>query len=79
MYNFMDGRRYEGTFKDDARTGPGCFSSPKGESYQGDWEEDEKRSRHVGMGGQHLRDFAEGLSEQVCDRIVATVPGAAAG
>ena len=45
----------------------------------GDWEEDEKRSRHVGMGGQHLRDFAEGLSEQVCDRIVATVPGAAAG
>ena len=36
-----------------------------------DWDEDTKRSRHTGMGGPHLREFAEGLSEAECDRIAA--------
>ena len=31
-----------------------------------DWEEGSKQSHHVGMGG---REFADGLSEEQCDRI----------
>ena len=34
-----------------------------------DWEEDCKRTKHVSMGGRHMREFAEGFSEEVCDRI----------
>ena len=34
-----------------------------------DWEEDTKNTTHVGMGGKYMRDFADGLSEEDCDRI----------
>ena len=34
-----------------------------------DWEEDVKRTRHRGMGGTYMADFADGLSEEDCDRI----------
>jgi len=34
-----------------------------------DWDEDAKRLKHVSMGGVFLREFADGLSEEDCDRI----------
>jgi len=34
-----------------------------------DWDEDAKRLLHVGMGGKFLCEFADGLSEEDCDRI----------
>ena len=34
-----------------------------------DWEEGSKQSHHVGMGGRHMCEFADGLSEEQCDRI----------
>ena len=34
-----------------------------------DWEEGSKQSHHVGMGGRALCEFADGLSEEQCDRI----------
>ena len=33
------------------------------------WEEEDKRDKHVSMGGRFMRDFAEGFSEEMCDRI----------
>ena len=34
------------------------------------WEDpDMKRQEYVAMGGQHLVEFANGLSEEECDRI----------
>ena len=35
-----------------------------------DWDPEYRRTKHVGMGGQKfLCDFAEGFSEEECDRI----------
>ena len=34
-----------------------------------EWEEESKRTKHINLGGKHLRDFAMGLSEEQCDRI----------
>ena len=34
-----------------------------------DWDADALRTTHVNMGGIYLSDFAEGLSEEACDRI----------
>ena len=34
-----------------------------------DWDADAKRLKHVSMGGVFLREFADGLSEEDCDRI----------
>ena len=34
-----------------------------------EWEEDNKRGKHVAMGGKYLHEFSEGLSEEACDRI----------
>ena len=34
-----------------------------------DWDEDAKRLMHVSMGGKFLCEFADGLSEEDCDRI----------
>ena len=40
----------------------------------GDWEEDAKKTAHKALGGIHLHQFADGLSEEDCDRI-AGLPG----
>ena len=40
-----------------------------------DWEED-KKSKHVSMGGPHLREFDRGLTEEECDRIAGIAPSA---
>ena len=40
-----------------------------------DWPAGTKRTTHVNMGGPHLADFAEGLTEEECDRIASTRPG----
>ena len=38
-----------------------------------EWEEEEdKQAKHMSMGGLHLVDFAEGLSEEDCDRIASS-------
>ena len=34
-----------------------------------DWETDDPRAEHIGMGGTYMKDFADGLSEAECDRI----------
>ena len=34
-----------------------------------EWEEADKRSKHVGMGGMYMYDFAMGLTEEECDMI----------
>ena len=34
-----------------------------------EWEEADKRSKHVGMGGMYMCDFAMGLTEEECDMI----------
>jgi hypothetical protein len=34
-----------------------------------DWDQDTKRTKHVGMGGKFMVDFAEGLTEEQCDHI----------
>ena len=34
------------------------------------WETDEKKTKHVGMGGKFLRDFAVGLSDDDMNKIV---------
>ena len=34
-----------------------------------DWDTDDPRAEHIAMGGRHMQDFADGLSEAVCDRI----------
>ena len=34
-----------------------------------DWDEEGRRSMHVSLGGRFLHEFAEGLSEEDCDRI----------
>ena len=34
-----------------------------------DWDEEGRRSLHVSQGGKFMHDFAEGLSEEDCDRI----------
>jgi len=34
-----------------------------------DWRGDDLQRQHVDLGGQHLRDFANGLTEAACDRI----------
>ena len=33
-----------------------------------DWGDD-PRAEHMAMGGQHMQDFADGLSAAECDRI----------
>ncbi len=33
------------------------------------WDDAAKRATHNGMGGTFLVDFANGLSEEACDRI----------
>ena len=38
-----------------------------------DWEEDAKRTRHRDMDGIYMADFADGLSEEACDRIAGGV------
>ena len=40
-----------------------------------EWPAGTKRTTHVNMGGPHLADFAEGLTEEECDRIASTRPG----
>ena len=34
-----------------------------------DWDPDQKRATHVGMGGRYMADFEFGLSEEECDAI----------
>ena len=34
-----------------------------------EWDEDGKRTKHTSMGGMYLAEFADGLSEEDCDRI----------
>ena len=34
-----------------------------------DWETDDPRAEHIAMGGRHMQDFDDGLSEAECDRI----------
>ena len=34
------------------------------------WETDEKRSRHISMGGRFLKDFAEGMTDEQMDIVV---------
>ena len=33
------------------------------------WEGEDPRAEHISMGGRHMEDFADGLSEAECDRI----------
>ena len=33
------------------------------------WDEEGRRSMHVSLGGRFLHEFADGLSEEDCDRI----------
>ena len=35
------------------------------------WDTEEKRSKHVGMGGQHLKDFADGMSDEAMEAVVS--------
>ena len=34
-----------------------------------DWDTEDPRAEHIGMGGTYMKDFADGLSEAECDRI----------
>ena len=34
-----------------------------------DWDTDGPRAAHIAMGGRHMQDFVDGLSEAECDRI----------
>ena len=34
-----------------------------------DWDADTMQSHHVGIGGKHMCELANGLSEEECDRI----------
>ena len=34
-----------------------------------DWGGEDPRAEHISMGGRHMEDFADGLSEAECDRI----------
>ena len=35
------------------------------------WDTEEKRPKHVGMGGQHLKDFADGMSDEAMEAVVS--------
>ena len=40
----------------------------------GDWDLSVGAATHIGLGRQYLADFADGLSEEDCDRIANGLP-----
>jgi len=53
VYTWPDGKRYEGFYQEDKKTGLGKFSWPTGMSYNGFWKEGKQHGIgiHIRSGG----------------------------
>ena len=49
-FYWPDGEHYEGTYRNDRRTGQGTYIWPTGEKFVGEWENDERNGEGVFYG-----------------------------